>query len=336
MSRLTAASRTRHCLGTSRAIPQATGSAIVLAFFMALLHFGTPSLAASERQTMTIFDIVTALKQAERSTDNSDGIAREKRIRQIYETSPLPKLDEQERNRLSADDARLAFEAANIATLHTLDQAFAHDQVDAFDDLERKGIATDLQAKDTFKSLIAVRDFAGADTFSKSHPNAALPPRPAFVPARRDGATPGSSELVVSDHGRTLIQHNTAIGKRTGILVISHPLCHLTQNAVRDIEADPALRKLFTAHSKWLAPQGRDLDFSIFSNWNAQHPTLPMTVAYQKSEWPTVTDWDTPVFYFIRDGQVVSTVAGWPQEGRKEALQKAAKQVGLGAPLRPD
>lgn len=39
--------------------------------------------------------------------------------------------------------------------------------------------------------------------------------------------------------------------------------------------------------------------------------------------------WETPTFYFFRQGKVVAKVVGWPGRGRKPEVRSALKLVGL-------
>ena len=112
------------------------------------------------------------------------------------------------------------------------------------------------------------------------------------------------------------------------MVVISHPLCHFSRNAMAAIEADPALSKAM-ARSLWLAPVDRKLNLEVIRQWNGEHPEHPMVIAFDRAEWPDFDSWSTPMFYFLRDGKLVSVVEGWPSEGNKEALLKAAEQIGL-------
>lgn len=54
-----------------------------------------------------------------------------------------------------------------------------------------------------------------------------------------------------------------------------------------------------------------------------------MVIAFDRAEWPDFDSWSTPMFYFLCDGKLISVVEGWPSEGNKEALLKAAEQIGL-------
>jgi hypothetical protein len=54
-----------------------------------------------------------------------------------------------------------------------------------------------------------------------------------------------------------------------------------------------------------------------------------MEFAYKREEWPMIERWETPVFYFFRDGRVVGKVIGWPVAGRKNEIRRSLRRAGL-------
>jgi hypothetical protein len=66
-----------------------------------------------------------------------------------------------------------------------------------------------------------------------------------------------------------------------------------------------------------------------FQSWNQTHPGQEITLAYRDAEWPMITRWGTPDFYFLKDGVVRAKVFGWPPGGRKAQLVAALHEVGL-------
>lgn len=286
------------------------------------------SAGALTTDKTNVSDAVIELRQLATAPTEQDQATLNKRIHDVYNNSALSRLDDSTRAKLATDELRLAYDAANIASFYTNDANFSHDQARSFAELQRRNAATDLQARETLGSLVAARDFAAANQFALSHPATNPSPVVLFV-AEKGRNDQGRSLLSANNDGKTLTQISSELHSGTEILVIAHPMCHFTQNAARAIEADRALSRLFAEHSRWMAPQGRDLDFLMFSRWNQQHPFLHMTIVYRQTEWPELSDWDTPLFYFMRNGHVIAKVAGWPREGRKEALIKAAAKVGL-------
>ena len=272
-----------------------------------------------------------AIKQAENTPREAEDAFRAEQVAAAYARSRFGALTAADRKRLNDADARWVYQGTNIASFYTVDPVITQDQIAALADLERRGTVSDADTKDTYRALVATRDFAAADRFKKTRKISNLPGLPTFHSELGPGFKEGPTELVVEKAGSVLTRRPAAIRPGIDIFVVAHPLCHFTQAAIRDLEADPALRQLFARHSKWIAPQARETDFTVFDEWNKAHPDMVMTVAYKRQEWPALNDWATPVFYFMRDGKVVAKVAGWPKEGRKQELWQAAAKIGHAA-----
>ena len=139
----------------------------------------------------------------------------------------------------------------------------------------------------------------------------------------------GPTEWVVHPTKYELLRRNVALRDPIKVVVVSHPLCHPSSRAMRDIQADPVLRELFRAHAKWLAPQAGRLNVKILQKWNQEHPGQETTLTFRREEWPMIETWSTPTFYFRENGVLKPKVEGWPKEGRRAELLAAFRQVGL-------
>lgn len=230
---------------------------------------------------------------------------------------------------LDTADLRLFYEAAYEATFYTNDSAYLDDLRRDLDELERRKVATPLEASMMYRSLVALRRFDAARAFRMGHPRIDAEPLPTIARSLRvrQGAQP--NVLTVSVDGSMLTLGSARIPAPAGIVVVAHPLCHFTRNAVGAIESDPVLHALFKRHSLWIAPQDGHLELQAFRTWNALHPDEAMAIAYRQSDWPSIDGWDTPTFYFFRNGRVAAKVVGWPAEGHRDALLTAARNIGL-------
>jgi hypothetical protein len=178
-----------------------------------------------------------------------------------------------------------------------------------------------------YEAFIGARMFTEARALTKQHQ------MPVFevLPELHEAAdlVPGHpTEWVVDPNARVLLRRNVDL-QPAQVVVVSHPQCHFSQNAVRDIQADPVLRETFLEHAKWLAPQSNRLDFDVIQRWNREHPSQEITIAFRRDEWPMIDSWATPTFYFLKNGVVSAKVEGWPKEGSRSELLAALRQVGL-------
>jgi hypothetical protein len=194
-------------------------------------------------------------------------------------------------------DLAALLDAANIATFYTLEPTHARHALEAFDALGER--ATVEQRDAMRKMLVKTR---------------VLDPHPGLdLPVVVDLTTgPGPTELVVE---QDRVVRRTVDLKGEQILVAAVPGCHFAANAIAAIDADPALRAAF-AGAHWLVPQevSGDVDEARDTRF---------TLAFNRDEFPMIDEWDSPTFYFLRDGAVVAKVVGWPAEGRLQDLRDA-------------
>lgn len=51
--------------------------------------------------------------------------------------------------------------------------------------------------------------------------------------------------------------------------------------------------------------------------------------AYRQAEWGIVDNWDTPVFYFIRDGKLFGKITGWSLDSTRGPMESMLRKQGL-------
>lgn len=225
---------------------------------------------------------------------------------------------------MDSQDLATLFNAANIAHAYSIQATHLQAMQRAFGELQARGLVEQRSFSDMHAALMASRQFEQASALEKTFPQWNVEPAPTLATSSSSGKT----ALAVQESGNTLTRTTLAVDQGARVVVISHPLCHFSRNAMAAIEADPALSKAM-ARSLWLAPVDRKLNLDVLQQWNREHPEHPMVIAFDRAEWPNFDSWSTPMFYFLRDGKLVSVVEGWPSEGNKEALLKAANQIGL-------
>lgn len=226
---------------------------------------------------------------------------------------------------LSDEDLRSLMLAAQLAASYVHDGDILDDAMDDLRRLEDRGAARGEDIRAAYGLLVAGRRFEQARRFLAAHPGLDEPEPPRLTGFRADAQ--GAAEMRTGQSEGTLAWALVDIAALPRILAIGHPLCHFTQAAARAIEADPALRPLFAAQSRWLAPQDTGTDFTLFRRWNAEHPDLQITVAYRAAGFSMIDQWATPTFYFIDHRRVVSKVAGWPRGGRRAEILDAYREA---------
>lgn len=294
-----------------------------------VLATGDPRPCAA--QTQSPQDGFNALVQLQRSPADLPDAQQAKALLALYRLTFAAAFEPATLSQHSDVDLRYLFRSANLVALPMAgaeNPKIIDDMRAAFTELQRRGVAKAFDYQQMYGAFVGARMLSAAGDFFTRHHAMRLEALPTFI--ETPGIEPGAAtEWIVSPVAKELTRKPyTKLGSAQ-VLVIGHPLCHFTQNAVRDIFANPMLRTVFTEHAHWLAPQGPQLDMEEFQEWNRDHPEAPMHIAYQASEWPLVDAWATPTFYFLRDGVVAAKVVGWPAEGRFAELREALQRIGL-------
>ena len=249
-------------------------------------------------------------------------------ISQKYDELFAPRHDIRSFKEVRDVELDMLFRAAYLTAFYTFDAKHVMDMKRVLVELEKRGIASDRHRLDMYQSLVAARMLTEARAFSQKFPT----PTMENLPALREEAGIRRSEptewALIADASE-LLRQPVHLDQAVQILIVSHPLCHFSQNAVRDIYSDPLLRAVFIGRTKWLAPQSGTLDIKVFQQWNREHPEAQMTFAYKQDEWPMIDYWGTPSFYFFKNGKVAAKVVGWPKGGQRAELLAALRQVGL-------
>lgn len=224
---------------------------------------------------------------------------------------------------LSDHDLPIAFKAADTAVFYTSDRKHAVILAQLFAELERRGLTTPKHARSMQAAYVQTRMFDEAVEFQRAHP--ALAALPVMV-----GKDESARSAWVFHPTRNEVSLEPAtLGDGPAIVVVTHPLCHFSQNAFRAIEGDMELQALFAEHAQLIAPSPKQFEVALFQQWNREHPDLPMRLAYDRTQWPQLDAWGTPTFYFFRDGRLQAVVEGWPEGGRKAELLAATRKIGL-------
>ncbi|MFL6575937.1 MAG: hypothetical protein ACJ8MR_04940 [Povalibacter sp.] len=212
--------------------------------------------------------------------------------------------------RSTASQVHLQFMAAANAEGRAPRSLYLDDMAECYGELEKRGLALASESKHMYSAYVHQRKFDAAREFLSTHSAVALTPLPPFA---NGPSAPASVIRVIHKDAITLQREPVDLLHGSQLVVISSPSCHFTQDAIKAIEARPQL----AAHLKdavWLVPATELLDYDSIAEWNRVHPQAQMRVAYSESEFDQLSMADTPVFYFLREGKVVSKIVGWPPQ----------------------
>jgi hypothetical protein len=209
----------------------------------------------------------------------------------------------------------MRFDDAMLADFYRTDPyAFAAMQA-SLGELERRGAATPEELRRMRNALLAAKRFDEAAHFVVAHPDAGLAPVPRFVDAGGNASGPRSAWR---DAGDGRFERVALDLGPTQVLVLAG--CHFSEDAAREIAADPVLGPAFRAHATWLGMPPGSEDPADVVEWNRAHPQAPMLTLYDRADWPMFPIWRMPSFYVLRDGKVLGSVVGWKPAGARDEL----------------
>ncbi len=228
---------------------------------------------------------------------------------------------------LSTSALRELFDATFITAFSGANPRHAMALGRVFAEMSRRGQPQAQDVRDFQGVLILVRDFDAARKLKAQYPTFELESIPAVV------GTPsadGPSSMELSADGKTLeIQ---ALGRLAGprIVIISSLSCGPSNRALEDIGKDAQLRGVFEKYASWVMPPQSILDAEKMALWNTENPGLRFRHALSSKGWQGIDTWnETPIFYFLMDGQQKAKVIGWPKAGRWNELRAGLKTIGL-------
>ena len=294
---------------------------ILLPLQAAACRAATESISSMDRQFET-------LSRMEKVTQNLPDKARAAVISAAYNELLLSAGATEPPVRASAHELDLLYKAARLTAFYTSDGKHVRDMASFLDGLQQQGLATKSHYVHMYEVLIKARMLAEARELARQHPLPELEALPELHEAA-DLTAGHPTEWAVDPDRHELLRRGVDLHQPAQVVIVSHPLCHFSQAAMRDIQADSVLDKVFSEHARWLAPQGTHLDFDVVQRANREHPEHQTTLVFRREEWPMIDSWTTPTFYFFKDGAVSMKVEGWPRGGHRSELLAALRQVGL-------
>jgi len=229
---------------------------------------------------------------------------------------------------LESADLESWFRAASLTGYDTAGETFVEHMSRIHGELEHRGAASDVIHKKMFEGYVQVRMLDEARALARQQPHLGVE----VLPEVRDtGAlVPGRPSLWVVDPDKRQLQRQSIdLHQPAQVVMVSLPDCHFSQNAMRALESDPVLGPVLATHALRLAPQAAQIDFDVLQQWNREHPTQAIALAVRSDEWPLVDSWNTPTFYFLKNGTLVAKVEGWPPGGRRAEVVAGLQQIGL-------
>ncbi|UJB17266.1 MULTISPECIES: hypothetical protein [Lysobacter] len=225
----------------------------------------------------------------------------------------------------SSSDLKLGFRAASQVAFYSLDDRYLEDMARYLTLLEANKQASTAEYGAMYGALVQARRLDLAKTMYLEHGNAEMEPLP-HQDERPSSENKAREWSVDSEGSLTLHSHQP---KAAEIIIVSHPSCGFTRRAVQDLDAAFGKSSPFFLSTHWLTPQDRRFQVDSLRKWNGQHSNARMFIVYKQREWSQFDSWDTPTFYFLKNGKLKQKIVGWPNKEQVGKIMKAARKIGL-------
>lgn len=282
-----------------------------------------PAGASGEDSALAVnYDQLAAIThQSDRSADA---------IAQMYSEHFSPEQTDGQRRTLSDRDVEYLFRAATLAFQIDHRPAYVDDMRADFSELQRRHLIDRPHANDLYDALIITSKPGEARSLQARYPMIERSPAPTMKTASRIPRGKPSLWIVNTEQDkREFVRYPFNIRARAQIIVLASARCHFSEQAARDIEADPALRKAFRGNAQWVAPASDLTAFDAIDAWNETYASSRLGVIHDDAELSMVQRIETPTFYFLDHGRVVATVVGWPPGGNIDALRAGLRAINL-------
>ena len=275
----------------------------ILVFGFALLGWWSGRVFADE----ILYDYAKAIRLLDR-----DIVGQSEKVSHFKEPfeKALGLVEEVGIEKLSDDDVKDFYEIAMTLSFYANGPRYTRQMRRAFDEMEKRGLTTRRIGKRMRDQYVASRMFVDANKFSESRPDLKLKSIPEIEISREKSALP--SLLRLSADGKSLSQESFDIGKDARVVVVGSPWCSFSQTASAAIANDSVLSTLMNLHSIWILGQSMIPDFDDIKKWNDTFVGRPLLIVNRNEEWPWIPAWETPDFYFVKHGKIVTSVVGWP------------------------
>lgn len=135
-----------------------------------------------------------------------------------------------------------------------------------------------------------------------------------------DDSTEKYKILSATSDIRALDQDSFEMSSFSGVVVVTHPQCLFTKMFLEDVKEDAGLYSDFKTQSLFLVSPWQMMPGNKLYNYQTDYPDIRMAYATDTSEWDEIDYWGSPTFYFVKEGQRVKKIVGWPKREREQRL----------------
>jgi hypothetical protein len=182
-----------------------------------------------------------------------------------------------------------------------------------------------------YNAFIDARLLSEADQWASKHSEHTkrIDARFAFGASPDDEDSPFVITIDTSDQTTVLRRQKVDLDDGRWIVGILHPNCGFSRQAMEALSATDTKRSLSKNwNTLWITGQKDLTPIDTLSDWNRNSKLFELSVPYETKAWPRFIDFsETPVFYFLKDGEVINEVRGWPTDEQKERFKRAIRSA---------
>lgn len=187
-----------------------------------------------------------------------------------------------------------------------------------------------------YQTYIQNRQFTKAQELVNNYPKLNFNERVNVIDATGTASKPYQTNqdgvrslFALNQQGNQITRHKFEFPQGVHIVVVSSSICNPCNRLFTWLKSEPQLMKVMEEHTTWLVPPEGRLFVNEMLETQKTYAPIKLFYAHKQAEWPEISYWATPTFYFYQNGELIGQLVGWPPEGRKEKLVAILKQLNL-------
>jgi len=245
----------------------------------------------------------------------------------FYETCLKKQLNNIQINQMASKKLHRLFGLFSDVDFYSPQAVLKHNMYKVIAAKKVKGEHIDNLLLSLHKAHIRSRNIEQAQTLEKKHAHIAFSETYSLT----NNIKGDKSFLILNSEKQSLKRVPFAFPNGGFVVVASLPLCSPSNRFVSWLNEakNKKIKSQFTSNSLFLTPQASSLYIDEMVAANKAMAPLSMVYSFKQNEWPSITSWNTPTFYFYYNGELKSQLIGWPKEGREKELVSLLKAVNL-------
>lgn len=307
-------------------------------FFLAFIY--CPVAFTGEVDYSSISDHLNVVRQVEAETlerlsdDNFSSADRAARIKAEYRKL----FDRFNTNRLlesgSVTTIGQFFEATALVAFYNPSTEFIGKTEKIYETLKRRGASNLGHARHLFKIYVGARAFRQAERLASGSgfPLGDVPKIESQNQSHRDGIASTSNDYRVylyANSADVLVEQQLSDQDlRESIIVIAHPLCSFTRQAIEDLYGEIiGPDNSDGAEFLWLIPPQGGLPSRAVAALKEKYPGINFGLIGSLDGWKEVDELQTPTFYSINPGGKTDVIIGWKGDETEVRLRDLVASV---------